>query len=770
MALLIVVVAYPEVVFLGGSLSPVGLNDVVNRNAQVSTVQAYPNITTQTPKDGQQDIGARVWQLVPATKFVHRTLSEHQSLAWNPYSAAGTLGPETLADLKLSPFVLLVAVFGASATAFTFVLLAFVVLALYCLQRVFVRTLGLGRVAAVAACVAFLLTGFGASDINSAVGAPFVLFPIVLYTLAEHRRTGGIPRFFAAVAAYAGFILTTFLPVQLLMLVFVHAAAVAIDASLTPRGEAESRFSRSLRLARNQLAVPVSAVGLTAFAWLPALDAVRYAGSDITSYADRVTGSSGSLRMLKILSPWLADTKLSGARPWVGYVGIAPLMLIAGAWSRARRVERRLLIVCVALGGLALAVHAGLPGIRSIGNLPGLQSVRRDYWAALEAAAVTVAVGVAVAVIGRRGANVKAATATGILIALCAVAGWNDAPVLGVVAALAFVLVVIAVARASRQVSQRRFVAIASVLLVAVELFSYQNHARLTRFDVEKHPPAYITFLQQHLGSGRVLDAGRAGLYPEWGAALGIAQIETLNVMQIPSYRAFYGQFIDPVEKTNLFLQIGRRDSVPFVAQPRALDLLSVRYLVVDQDLTRFDAGVRARYPLAFDDPAAGIRVYSNPGAFPNAYLSPALRYQQSGLSSRRVTQTFDRQLLGAAHTAGIPSTAARGPAPGTAKIAGQTNTRVDVKVTATRPAVLVLTDSYYRNWKVTINGHAAHLGRVDAIMRGVVVPRGHSTITFRYHSGARSIGTLISYGTLVLLVLLALASVVLTRRRTATP
>ena len=39
MAVLIVVVAYPEVVFLGGSLSPVGLNGVVDRNARPRTVQ-----------------------------------------------------------------------------------------------------------------------------------------------------------------------------------------------------------------------------------------------------------------------------------------------------------------------------------------------------------------------------------------------------------------------------------------------------------------------------------------------------------------------------------------------------------------------------------------------------------------------------------------------------------------------------------------------------------------------------------------------------------
>ena len=768
MAVLIVVVAYPEVVFLGGSLSPVGLNGVVDRNAQPDKVQVYPNLPSHDPANGIQDIGARVWQLVPATKFVHRSLSDHQSFSWNPYSASGSLGPETLADLKLSPFVLLVAVLGASAAAFTFVALGFVVLALYCLQRFFVRTLGLGRVAAVAACLGFVLTGFGASGINSSVGAPYVLFPVVLYTLTEFRRVGGIPRLLAAIAAYAGFILTTFVPVQLLMLVFVHAVAVTIDSANTERRTDESNAKRVLGLTGRQLVVPAAAIGLTAFMWLPVIDALRHAGSDISSYGDRELASSGKLRMLKIASPWL-----SNAKKWVGYVGIAPVMLVAASWSRARPRERRLLTVCVALGAFALALHAGIPIVRSIGNLPGLRSVRRDYWAAVGAASITVSLGIAVAVIGRKGANVLVTTLTGIAIGFGIVLswfvnvllGWNAVPWLGVLAALALIAAVVVIARASRQVPRRRAVTIAAVALVALELFSYQNHARLARFDVEKHPPKYVAYLQQHIGTDRVLNAGRGGIYPEWGSVLGIPQIETLNTVQVPEYRAFFQRYIDPVEKA-LFLQIGGQSGVDFKAEPSALNLLSVRYLVVDQSLSRFDAAVRTLYPLAYDDPAAGVRVYRNDAAFHNAYLSPALTSaRHDGLWSQIVTQTDDRALLAEAHAEGIPTNATTNGREGTARIGDQTNTRVTVLVNAVKPSVLVLTDSDYRNWTATIDGRPAHIGRVNDVVRGVVVPRGHATVVFRYHSRARSIGELVSYATVIVLLLLVLVSVVRRRR-----
>jgi uncharacterized membrane protein YfhO len=67
---------------------------------------------------------------------------------------------------------------------------------------------------------------------------------------------------------------------------------------------------------------------------------------------------------------------------------------------------------------------------------------------------------------------------------------------------------------------------------------------------------------------------------------------------------------------------------------------------------------------------------------------------------------------------------------------------------------VLVLTDSAHPNWTATIDGKPAHIGRVDDVVRGVVVPRGRSTVVFRYHSDARSVGEVVSYATLAALAL----------------
>jgi hypothetical protein len=757
-AVLLVVVVFPEVVLLGGSLSPVGLNDVVNRSAERHVVQLYPNWQAPTPRSRVRDVAARVFQLVPATKFMNRALRDGESPFWNPYSAAGSLGPETVADMKFSPFVLLVGLLGASATAFTVVVLLFVILALFCLQQFFTRTLGAGRMAATAACVVFLLCGFAASDIDSQIGAPYVLFPVVLYAVAEYHRVGGWGRFAIAVAAYAGFILTTFVPVQLLMLVLVLTLTVLLDSACwKPIANGHSLPVRCALVARRHVVAPAVALLVTAYVWVPDLGAVLQAGSDITSYGTRTPRIKGGLEILKLLTPW----PVRGGS-WAGYLGIAPLVVIVAALPRALGRQKLLLWSTTGLTFFAAAEHAGLVGFRSIARLPGFRAVRSDYWASLAGASAVVAIGIAIAVAEQRGLSVRGALVAGaafaawIMLALCvsALSSRDQISALGVVAALALIAVVAMLAYlGARQPSRRQLFAALALGVIALELFTSQNHARIRRFDVEKPPPSYVDFLRQRLGENRVLNAGIDGIYPEWGAALGIPQIETLNITQIPQYRTFFDEYVNPAEGGR-FLQIGNGNRpIPFRANASALDLLSVRYLVVDEHLSQYDAQVRTTYPLAFTDRRAGINIYENPDPFPRAFLSPALARDDPRATttswSRTTTRTDDQQLLADARRLGIPTYSRTVGTVGAADITGYHNDEVRIQVHTSRPSVLVLTDTYHANWDVTVRDERAHLARVDDIVRGVVVPAGASTVIFRYRSSTRTLARDVSLITL---------------------
>ena len=374
--------------------------------------------------------------------------------------------------------------------------------------------------------------------------------------------------------------------------------------------------------------VPAVALLLTAYIWLPDLAVILRGGSEFSKYGARTVSQPGLLEVSRVVTRF----PVRGGS-WFGYVGIVPVLLVAGAWSRARGLHRRLLTVTVSLGLFALLVHAGLPVVRLIGDLPGLRAVRQDYWAALAGAAETVAVGVAAAVVRERGVSRRAVYGVGALLVLWFVGMMGGAFLLdhagvatvGVLAAIALVAAVFVMVRAvEHDPSRRRVFAIGAVCLIGLELFAYQSHARLDRRDIEKQPPRYVEFLRAHLRGGRILDAGRAGIYPEWGTVLGIPQVETLNVAQQPAYRTFFHRYIGGSK--GLFLELGSTVKKPFRVQPKALDLLAVRYIVSDGSMPKFDAGLRSRYPRVFYDRVAGISVYENKAAFPRAFLSPRWR------------------------------------------------------------------------------------------------------------------------------------------------
>ena len=231
---------------------------------------------------------------------MNRVIYDGESPDWNPYSAGGMLGPETLADMKLSPLVLATAVLGGSSTAFTFVMLVLLVVALYCLQQLFVRSLATHWLAGLSAGIVFLLGGWSAAMLTSQMGAPYVLFPIVLYAVVEFLRRARPVRFFAAVAAYVALFLTTFLPVVVLMMILVHSVALVIDATQRREVDAErSIASRVALLLGRQAIVPGVAVALTAFLWLPTLDAYRHSGDDIARYSGRTLGTKDPIEFLR---------------------------------------------------------------------------------------------------------------------------------------------------------------------------------------------------------------------------------------------------------------------------------------------------------------------------------------------------------------------------------------------------------------------------------------------------------------------------------------
>ena len=74
----------------------------------------------------------------------------------------------------------------------------------------------------------------------------------------------------------------------------------------------------------------------------------------------------------------------------------------------------------------------------------------------------------------------------------------------------------------------------------------------------------------------------------------------------------------------------------------------------------------------------------------------------------------------------------------------------VTIAVEAQRPALLVLTDSYFPGWHASIDGVEAPILPTDVAFRGVLVPPGTHQVTFEYAPVSFSIGLALAAGALI--------------------
>ena len=196
-----------------------------------------------------------------------------------------------------------------------------------------------------------------------------------------------------------------------------------------------------------------------------------------------------------------------------------------------------------------------------------------------------------------------------------------------------------------------------------------------------------------------------------------------------------------------------------------------MRYLIVDDRYDVAENAISQKYPLAFEDSKARIKVYENPGAFPRAYVSPALAPVSDHVLdppwAREVAVTDDAKLLDHARASGV-SESPPASFDVNATIVDDENTRVVIETESEQPGVLVLADSYHPNWHATVDGQPAELGRVNGAFRGVVVPAGSSTVEITYDSSARRLGAAISMLSIVLLFVATIVLTVRDRRRRA--
>jgi len=128
-----------------------------------------------------------------------------------------------------------------------------------------------------------------------------------------------------------------------------------------------------------------------------------------------------------------------------------------------------------------------------------------------------------------------------------------------------------------------------------------------------------------------------------------------------------------------------------------------------------------------------GVRLYRNAGAPERAYFSSCVaRVAGEEEAFERLLSEDDLTLVF------VESEQTSEPPPGcssesSVEITAYEADRVDVSVTTDSAGVLVLADTWYPGWSVTIDGAPTELLRADVAFRGVDVPVGEHTVRFTY-------------------------------------
>jgi hypothetical protein len=237
----------------------------------------------------------------------------------------------------------------------------------------------------------------------------------------------------------------------------------------------------------------------------------------------------------------------------------------------------------------------------------------------------------------------------------------------------------------------------------------------------------------------------RALLQPSFNLLFGLDAPDGYSNLVPRYYEAVWGSEKKPGIVTDRHLESGELE--PALAQ--ALRLFNVRYVLSVAPL---------RSPLlrAVARSEEGVEVHELADPLPRAFVVGAAiaAANDEEAVARLASGSFDpeREAVITGTTLSLPPDAAPSRE---VEIVRHRNTEVAVRARLEKPGLLVLSEGYYPGWRVTVDAVPARLLRVNVMMRGVVVPAGDHTITFRFRSPTIRAGVLISVAALIVLVVM---------------
>jgi hypothetical protein len=253
-----------------------------------------------------------------------------------------------------------------------------------------------------------------------------------------------------------------------------------------------------------------------------------------------------------------------------------------------------------------------------------------------------------------------------------------------------------------------------------------------------------ITYLKSHLGDERVFVVrrgypGRQYLFLDnLPPMYGISEITGYESEVI---RSFY-PYLDTISGSS--------------PHPRALGLMGVKYLM-------FLPGIVSSGTLPVADSGV-VMIYSDTSVHNRAtlyYHSKVLPNDTAVLSAIFDETSDHNDVLFSANSDLIPNISDSSgivAVPDSAHIVKEEDNELDITANPSRPAYLVLSDTYYPGWRCYVDGNEQTIYRANFAMRAVLLRPGHHRIAFRFIPCSAVIGAGCSAATAIIVIVLLCA------------
>lgn len=146
----------------------------------------------------------------------------------------------------------------------------------------------------------------------------------------------------------------------------------------------------------------------------------------------------------------------------------------------------------------------------------------------------------------------------------------------------------------------------------------------------------------------------------------------------------------------------------------------------------------------------------SSSSALPRAYLVSDVRHESSpaGILSVLFDSDFDYRHAAVVEEP-VPVSDNADALSGKADIVRYGAHDIEISVSTSRQALLVLTDAWYPGWKAWVDGEPAFMYRANYVFRAVPVPAGEHSVLFRYEPDSVRYGLSVSIASAIALLIL---------------